>query len=252
VTPNVKTEAQDDWDLHWDQYDQSASENPAQQFRRKLILSLLQLNSGNARVLDIGSGQGDFAADLHAAHPECEIAGFEMSRSGVESSRRKVPAGVFLQKNLLETAAVDDPYRAWATHAVCSEVLEHLDEPAALLENARAYLAPGCRLIVTVPGGPMSAFDKHIGHRTHYTPQSLRELLEAAGFTVQRACGAGFPVFNLYRSIVLLRGDKLATDVKEGSSPAARAAMWVFRALFRMNGNGTGSGWQMVAVASPR
>jgi 2-polyprenyl-3-methyl-5-hydroxy-6-metoxy-1,4-benzoquinol methylase len=36
---------------------------------------------------------------------------------------------------------------------VCSEVLEHVDRPRELLANAAAYLAPGCRLVVTVPGG---------------------------------------------------------------------------------------------------
>jgi len=41
-------------------------------------------------------------------------------------------------------------------------------------------MAPGCRVIITVPGGPMTLFDKHIGHRKHYSSQELRLLLRAA------------------------------------------------------------------------
>ena len=86
----------------------------------------------------------------------------------------------------------------WATHAVCSEVLEHVDDPVAFLKRARDYLAPGARLIVTVPGGPMSAFDRHIGHRQHFDRLKIRSMLEQAGYSVERTYLAGFPFFNLY------------------------------------------------------
>jgi hypothetical protein len=85
-------------------------------------------------------------------------------------------------------------------------VLEHLDDPGLLLRHAAAYMAPGCKLVVTVPGGWYSAFYSHIGHRRHYTPAQLSGLLESAGFAVERAYAAGFPFFNLYRMLVTLRG----------------------------------------------
>ena len=77
-------------------------------------------------------------------------------------------------RDLLRDPAPDAEWAGWATHAVCSEVLEHVDEPVVLLRNARSWLAPGCRLVVTVPGGPMSAFDRHIGHRRHFSPGGSR------------------------------------------------------------------------------
>jgi len=92
-----------------------------------------------------------------------------------------------------------------ATHAIASEVLEHLDDPVTLLRNGMAYMAPGCRVIVTVPGGPISAFHRHIGHRRHYTPVLLRDLLTAAGFEVEVSTGIGFPFFNLYIGALVWR-----------------------------------------------
>ena len=99
-------------------------------------------------------------------------------------------------------------------------------------------MQPGCRVIITVPGGPRSAFDRHIGHRMHYTPAMLAELIEHAGLQVERVFGAGFPFFNLYRRVVILRGARLVDDVDTSDgqlSPLARAIMRVFGVLFHMN-----------------
>jgi hypothetical protein len=132
-------------------------------------------------------------------------------------------------------------------------VLEHVPEPRRLLQNATPYMAPGCRLVVTVPGGPMSAFDRHIGHRQHFTPAALRGLLQEAGFEVESAGGAGFPFFNLYRLVVIARGQRVVDDATsaraDSESRLARAAMAAFRVLFRVNLPIRRLGWQTIAVA---
>jgi hypothetical protein len=121
-------------------------------------------------------------------------------------------------------------------------------DPETLLRNTIAYLAPGCLLIVTVPGGPMSAFDKHIGHRKHFDPEELRRVLERAGFEVERATGAGFPFFNLYRLVVMARGRRLVAS-EGGTSGLARLVLAVFGALFHLNLDSSRWGWQTVALA---
>jgi SAM-dependent methyltransferase len=247
----------DDWDRHWQEYNETAEQNPAQNYRRDLILSLLGIpGSGDGvRIIDIGSGQGDMVAAIHARFPAAEVCGLELSQSGVDISRRKVPGARFVRRNLLEH---DDPHeeeRNWATHAVCSEVIEHLDDPGLLLQNARAYMQQGCRLVLTAPGGPMSAFDRHIGHRKHWKAPDIEVLLRSAGYKPENVTGVGFPFFNLYRCLVILRGKKLIDDVSTGTKendngPAsARAAMAVFRQLIRPNLNSSRWGWQMVARA---
>jgi SAM-dependent methyltransferase len=246
----VPAPARDDWEHHWHDYAASAEGNPAQGFRRRLILRLLAENGRPERVLDIGSGTGDFAAVLRQAYPDARLLGLELSATGVELARRKVPDAVFVQRDLLDSGPTPDEYQRWATHAVCSEVLEHVDDPRRLLENSRAYLAPGCRLVVTVPGGPMTAYDRHIGHRRHFRPDDLAALLHAAGFEVDRAIGAGFPVFNLYRLLMRALGDRLI-DVAGSRRPSAgaRAVMAAFAFLLRLNTRLSLRGWQIVAVA---
>jgi SAM-dependent methyltransferase len=255
---NPKATTQDNWDQHWQDYTEAAEHNPAQLYRRNIACRLLRESgcSDGARILDIGSGQGDLAADLVQTFLASEIAGIELSATGVEVAARKVPEARFFQRDLLDASAGPGPLRGWAHFAVCSEVLEHLDDPADLLKNASEYLAAGCVVVVTVPGGPMSEFDRRIGHRQHFTPDSLRALLERSGFQVDFASGAGFPFFNLYRLTVIARGKRLITDVQSGShrrsSWLARAAMAIFRPLFALNFLSSPWGWQTVAVATRR
>ncbi|MBO0690336.1 MAG: class I SAM-dependent methyltransferase [Candidatus Dormibacteraeota bacterium] len=245
------TEARDDWDRHWSEYGESYERNPAQEFRRRLITGLLTSPGPLVRVADIGSGQGEMLAALADRYPEAALLGLEYSAFGTQVGARRVPRGLFLQRDLMVEANPPEGYRAWATHAICSEVLEHVDQPEALLRHAAEFLAPGCRLVVTVPGGPMSAFDRHIGHRRHFTPDALRTVLAGAGFEVESAVGDGFPFFNLYRCVILLRGTSLVADISdERAQPSrtARAAMSAFKLLLRLPTVST-RGWQTVAVA---
>jgi SAM-dependent methyltransferase len=242
----------DDWDRHWDDYAAAATANPAQEYRRRLILDLLGRSDPPRRVLDVGAGTGDLAAALMARFPEADLVGLELSRHAVGLARDKVRGATFLCRDLLEERAPEPRYSAWATHAVCSEVLEHVDDPARLLTNARAYMSKGCRLVVTVPGGPRSAFDVHLGHRRHFSPDDLQTLLEQAGFTPDCCAAAGFPFFNLYRLVVLLRGRRLIEDAgaDHGLSAPARLVMGAFGRLFSANLRRSPWGWQTVGVAT--
>ena len=244
--------ARDDWDDHWTRFQVSARNNPAQAYRRKLIFALLEKHGPPARLLDVGCGQGDLLLEARALLPGAELAGVELSRAGVEAAHAKVPSAIVVQHDLLSSAPVDPRLDHWASHAVCSEVLEHVEEPAALLRAASAFLQPGCRIIITVPGGPRSAYDRHIGHRVHYTVATLSSLIEDAGLRAEKVFAAGFPFFNLYRRVVILRGDRLVADVdtSEGQlSFPARAVMGAFGALFHMNVTDTRWGEQIVGVA---
>jgi 2-polyprenyl-3-methyl-5-hydroxy-6-metoxy-1,4-benzoquinol methylase len=247
--------SRDDWDLHWDRYAESAELNPAQRMRHDLVARLLCQTAGNspARIFDMGSGQGDFLQKLESLVPEAELLGAEASESGVAISRRKVPRATFIAADIFQPPPALDDFKSWATHAVCSEVLEHVDDPVSFLILARKYQAPGARLIVTVPGGPMAAFDRHIGHRQHFDRRKIRAMLEQAGYSVERIYLTGFPFFNLYRLLVIARGKRLAQDVESQSSGFSSALasymMKLFRLLFHFNLRDSPFGWQVVAVA---
>ncbi len=257
MTARANDAAPDDWDRHWRENATTNALNPAQVYRRDVILRLLALRDAPApvRMLDLGCGSGELDMHVVRERADAEILGLDMSATGIEIARRKVPAGHFHQHDF--SKPIDLPgFDCWATHGVCTEVLEHLDDPTAMLSNVRPLLAPGCKLVITVPAGPMSAFDRHVGHRRHFTRRLLRTTIEAAGLDVVDLRGAGFPFFNLYRLAVVARGEKLVDDASTGGESrlplAARVAIRAFGALFKVSTDRTPFGWQLVAVASPR
>jgi SAM-dependent methyltransferase len=252
---NETRASRDDWDAHWNHYAESATENPAQRMRHEIIARLLceDARKGTMQLLDLGSGQGDLVQKLQPLLPKARFVGAELSESGVAISKRKVPAATFLVADIFQPPAVLNEFTNWASHAVCSEVLEHVDDPVAFLKCARDYLAADARLIVTVPGGPMSAFDRSIGHRQHFDRRKIGSMLEEAGYAVERTYLSGFPFFNLYRLLIVARGSRLVQDAQAGSTGApsgmARFAMKVFRVLFHANLLHSPFGWQVVATA---
>jgi len=255
MEPKADPQAVDDWDGHWSAYGDAAEDNPAQQYRRRLVFAALGELGPGTQLVDIGSGQGDLLAEMHRRFPAIDLVGLEQSAEGIRQGADKVRAARFVQRDLLAPTSVAPDLGAWATHATCSEVIEHVDDPATLLANATAYLAPGCRVVITVPGGPRSAYDRYIGHRRHFDRDSLREVVEKAGLDVVRIQRAGFPVFNLYKLLVIARGKKLIEDVNangDSTSRVARLVMSAFGGLFRFALADARWGWQLVAVATVR
>ena len=180
--------------------------------------------------------------------------GFELSEVGVGISRAKVPTATFHQVDLFAPPAEVSCLENQADVVVCSEVIEHVDDPVGFCHRIRSYLKPGGQLLATVPGGPMSAFDHFIGHRRHYDRTSIARVLDAAGFKVEAVKLAGFPFFNLYRLVIILLGKRLISSVKSGGERSgagtlASLAMALFRILFQFNLANSSLGWQILAVA---
>ncbi len=243
--------APEQWEDHWSRFAEATRLNPAQRYRCQTILRLLGVQAGDMapRILDIGCGAGDLLTAVGERFPAAELAGVDRSESGFRATQAALPTVSLVHHDLETDGLPPTDLAGWATHAVCSEVLEHVADPVHVLGRARQLIAPGGRLVVTVPGGPKSAFDKAIGHRRHYTQALLGEQLHAAGFEVDRVAGAGFPIFNLYRLVVISRGERLTGDIDGRPSLSARIAMAVFRSLFHFALPDTPWGWQVVGLA---
>ena len=245
-----------DWDYHWDEIGEASERSPANDYRHALIFKLLGRPAAGSTVLDIGSGQGQFALRLQTMYPDAAVWGVDSSARGVARSRelaaQQDSGAKFRQVDLLQPTALAEGQPP-ATYAVCSEVLEHVADPVTLIRNARALLAPGCHLVVTTPGGPRSAWERHIGHFQHFTGRKLSQVLTDAGYEVQRVLRAGFPFFNLYQLAKVVRGKKLIADLEHratGEVPAESILKALFGFGLRHSLDNAPLGWQMIVVAS--
>ena len=55
----------DNWDQHWTDFGQAAQDGPSNGWRRRLVMRLLGIHDdASVRMLEIGSGAGDFCAGL--------------------------------------------------------------------------------------------------------------------------------------------------------------------------------------------
>jgi SAM-dependent methyltransferase len=76
------------------------------------------------------------------------------------------------------------------------EVLEHIQDDAAALREWREWVAPGGRLILTVPAHAhyWTRSDELGGHVRRYERDSLQRVLRDAGLTVGTFWSFGFPL----------------------------------------------------------
>ncbi len=108
-------------------------------------------------------------------------------------------------------------------------VLEHVEDPVAILRRFRRFLAPGGRVFVAVPNAEVlnrrlghamgildditkpSENDLLLGHRRYYTSSTLRDDLARAGFQVARLEGIYLKPLSTPQ-IISLRLDRSAID----------------------------------------
>lgn len=159
------------------------------------------------RVLDLGCGAGDLAADL--ARAGAAVVGVEVAEAAVKRAQRRHPELTF------RLAPIDGPlpFDDQAFDVVwSSEVIEHVADTARWLSEVRRVLAPGGRLLLTTPShgrlrlalGGLERYSEPLGDHLHlYTARSLREVLVQFDFSDVEVRTAGGPP--LWRRLLTAR-----------------------------------------------
>lgn len=159
--------------------------------RERLLLALLGRQPPQ-RALDLGCGNGRFLAALAARG--AEVTGVDAYAASLGRARGKAPAATLIAADVTRAPLPDASFDLVAA----LDVLEHV-EPAGFLAEARRLLAPGGRLLLSVPAfaSLWSERDRRAGHRLRYRRALLARELEAAGFAPERFTHYQFLLFPL-------------------------------------------------------
>jgi SAM-dependent methyltransferase len=136
-------------------------------------------------ILEIGCGIGNLTQFLVEAGP---VLATDISGEALEIlSRRLDGAGRLRVRQIDLTRAGADLGERFGT-VVMLNVLEHIEDEAAMLSAIRRHLAPDGRLVVLVPAHPWlySRLDRAAGHFRRYSERSLAATLERCGFRPAR------------------------------------------------------------------
>jgi SAM-dependent methyltransferase len=116
-------------------------------------------------VLEIGTGSGFFLDFAHVYFPNACFSGVEYDERLLSESASRAPHARLVQGN----AENFDLGQGQFDLVVSFQVIEHLYNPSAMLENVRAHLKPGGIFLVTTPNlsglGARWMEDKWHGYR---------------------------------------------------------------------------------------
>jgi SAM-dependent methyltransferase len=161
--------------------------------RERLLATALRPYAGRPRTaLDIGSA-------------DAPSAGWLRDLAAVQVSLDLDARGLARERNGVCGSATALPFREGAFDLVTAfDVIEHVEPESDVLSEVRRVLAPGGRLLVSVPAyrWAWTDFDVANGHHRRYTRPRAIAALEDHGFTVDRATyafAAVFPFFAVER-----------------------------------------------------
>lgn len=175
--------------------------------RMRWALGNLELSPGLS-ILDAGCGDGIYIAGLLASRPKCIIA-IDRDETQLSILRKRydkyinvVGAPLIVQRRDIENMGLGMGVGR-IDRALCTEVLEHVLDPALALSELYRVLRPGGVLVITVPNAdypalwdPISWTLERLGiqprsgiwnqHLRLYRADEIRALCEQAGFVVEK------------------------------------------------------------------
>lgn len=126
--------------------------------------------AGSFTLLDVGSGNGVLGELLTASRPDASYLFDEPIESLATQLEERFGAAANHRTN---------PQWSGVDVVTLLDVIEHVDDPRALLQNICDHCRPGTLVVITVPASERlwSQWDVALGHHRRYTRRTLSRLL---------------------------------------------------------------------------
>ena len=117
-------------------------------FRRRVttIMGWIPPTPG-ALVLDVPCGRGFYLARYRHLAPTSSITGVELDGDTIAVARSELPDAPLVRSPIEHLPFADDTFDA----AICSEVLEHVEDDSVALREVARVVRPGGTIAITVP-----------------------------------------------------------------------------------------------------
>jgi 2-polyprenyl-3-methyl-5-hydroxy-6-metoxy-1,4-benzoquinol methylase len=149
-----------------------------------------------ARVLDVGCATGYLAEEI-ADRRSGKVTGIEISPTAANEARHHCERVIVgdIETLDLDEALGEDSYDI----VLFADVLEHLSDPEAVLRKVRPFVAPGGRVVASIPNvahisvrlallaGEFRYREAGLLDRTHlrfFTQETVEDLFEASGYVI--------------------------------------------------------------------
>ena len=221
--------------------------------RRRILHDLIAREAklpAEARLLEIGCGTGHNFEMLRGFG---RLDALEVDGEARTLASRRLGHAVG-DAPLPSLAGVPDG----AYHLVALlDVLEHVDQDEAALRSIATKLAPGGRILITVPAYPWmwSAHDVAHHHKRRYSKGALRRVIEAAGLKPERIGYFNTLLFPLAAAVRI--AGKLTGKSESDDKLPPRPLNALFRTIFGLERHLVGrlplpAGVSLFAIVSAR
>ncbi len=218
------------------------------------------------RVLDAGTGFGQYAYFLLDRFPHVEVTAVDVKADYLARAKRFFEQTPHCSRITFRQLDLTEPMAEEGVYDLCLsvDVMEHIEDDRAVFRNFHRVLRPGGYVIVNTPSdqggsgvtaeGEESFIGEHV--RDGYPPAELREKLETAGlsvvdwmYTYGRWGAAGWRLLVKWPIGLLNRSMALGALLPLYYLPALPAGL-ALNALDLRAPNPTGTGLLMVARRS--
>ncbi len=129
------------------------------------------------KMLDMACGLGHFCRHTKARNPFLEVWGTDFSPVAIKYAK-ELDRMIGMNNTYLVSDALNQPFEDNSFDTITAmEVIEHLSDPVAFIEEIKRLLKPNGRVYITTPWRDFEGM-KSIEHIREWTPKGFAEFLD--------------------------------------------------------------------------